>query len=45
MVDAELKEKVENERVKVLATNTVMKTEADRARLAREVLDFTLANG
>jgi len=44
VVDSELKEKVENEQVKVLATNTIMKTEAERVRLAREVLDFALAD-
>ena len=38
--DAELKTNIESDTLKVLATDTVMRTDADRARLAREVLDF-----
>ena len=40
-VDAELKTNIESDTLKVLVTNTIMRTDADRARLAREVLDFT----
>jgi len=43
-VDAGLKEKVESETVKVLVANTVMKTDSDRARLAREVLAFAIGD-
>jgi LPPG:FO 2-phospho-L-lactate transferase len=39
-VDAELESAVQTETLKVLVTDTVMKTDADRARLAREVLAF-----
>ncbi len=40
--DAELKTNIESDTLKVLATDTVMRTEADRARLARETLEFAL---
>jgi LPPG:FO 2-phospho-L-lactate transferase len=39
-VDAELKPSIESDTLQVLVTNTVMRSDADRARLAREVLDF-----
>jgi LPPG:FO 2-phospho-L-lactate transferase len=42
-VDAGLKETVESETVKILVTNTIMPTHADRAQLAREVIDFALS--
>jgi LPPG:FO 2-phospho-L-lactate transferase len=41
-VDAELKPTIESEALKVLVTNTVMKTDSDRARLAREILEWSL---
>jgi LPPG:FO 2-phospho-L-lactate transferase len=40
VVDSELKPGIESESVRVLVTDTVMHTHADRARLARAVLDF-----
>ncbi len=39
-VDAALQPTIESDSLQVLVTNTVMRTDADRARLAREVLDF-----
>ena len=39
-VDAELKPSIESDTLQVLVTNTVMRSDADRARLAQEVLDF-----
>jgi len=39
-VDAELKPSIESDTLQALVTNTVMRSDADRARLAREVLDF-----
>jgi len=41
-VDAELKPSIESDTLQVLVTNTVMRSDADRARLAREVLDFAI---
>jgi len=41
-VDAELKPSIESDTLQVLVTNTVMRGDADRARLAREVLDFAI---
>ena len=37
-VDADLREEIENLHYKVLVTNTVMKTEEDKIRLAQEIL-------
>lgn len=39
-VDSALKPGIENDALPVLVTNTMMRTDADRARLAQEVLDF-----
>ncbi len=39
-VDAELKTTIESDTLKILVTHTIMRTDADRARLAREVIDF-----
>lgn len=39
-VDAELKPSIESDTLQALVTNTVMRGDADRARLAREALDF-----
>jgi LPPG:FO 2-phospho-L-lactate transferase len=39
-VDAELKPSIESDTLQVLVTNTVMRSDADRARLAQEILDF-----
>jgi len=44
-VDAELKPSIESDTLQVLVTNTVMRSDADRARLAREVLDFAATLG
>jgi LPPG:FO 2-phospho-L-lactate transferase len=41
-VDAELKPQIESDHLKVLVTATIMRTDSDRARLAREVLDFAI---
>jgi len=41
-VDAELKPSIESDTLQVLVTKTVMRSDADRARLAREVLDFAI---
>ena len=43
-VDAELKTSIESDTLKVLVTNTIMRTDTDRARLAREVLNFAISN-
>ncbi len=40
-IDATLQPEVETEAVRVLITNTLMRTDSDRARLAREVLNFS----
>jgi LPPG:FO 2-phospho-L-lactate transferase len=40
-VDAELKPSIESDSLQALVTDTVMRGDADRARLAREVLDFS----
>lgn len=42
--DAALRTAIVTDDVSVLVTPTVMRTEADRARLARDVLDFALDN-
>jgi LPPG:FO 2-phospho-L-lactate transferase len=42
--DAALRASVATEELSVLVTPTVMSTDADRARLARDVLDFALDN-
>jgi LPPG:FO 2-phospho-L-lactate transferase len=41
-VDAALRADIESDTLKVLVTNTVMQSEADRARLAREVLEWSM---
>jgi LPPG:FO 2-phospho-L-lactate transferase len=41
-VDAALRPEIENGAVRVLVTETIMRADADRARLARAVLDFAL---
>jgi LPPG:FO 2-phospho-L-lactate transferase len=38
--DSALKPSIEKDALQVLVTNTIMRSDADRARLAREVLDF-----
>lgn len=42
--DAALRASITTEALSVLVTNTLMHTNADRARLARDVLDFALDN-
>ncbi|MBI3762689.1 MAG: 2-phospho-L-lactate transferase [Chloroflexi bacterium] len=42
-VDAALAPEIESGDLRVLVTDTVMKSDADRARLAREVVDFVTA--
>ncbi|MBI3360946.1 MAG: 2-phospho-L-lactate transferase, partial [Chloroflexi bacterium] len=42
-VDAALAPEIESVELRVLVTDTVMKSDADRARLAREVVDFATA--